>query len=111
MPTLHSTAGVGDQCNRGGVAFQKAVAVETSELLEGLLRGGLLVAIGHHAGDELVTEGRDAAGELEGRLALAELVGFAQVKPAQTIATSVACSWKSGTPSVLPSTCSNSDFG
>ena len=33
------------------------------------------------------------------------------VKPAHSIATRIACSWNSGTPSVLPSTFSSSGFG
>ena len=33
------------------------------------------------------------------------------VKPAHSIATRIACSWNSGTPSVLPSTCSSSGLG
>ena len=33
------------------------------------------------------------------------------MKPAQSIATRIACSWNSGTPSVLPSTCSSSGVG
>ena len=33
------------------------------------------------------------------------------VKPAQTMATRIACSWNSGTPSVLPSTSSSSGVG
>ena len=36
-----------------------------------------LVAVGDHAGDQLVLEVRDAAGELEGRHGAAELVGLA----------------------------------
>ena len=54
--------------------------------------------------DELVLELVDAAGELECRHRAAQLVGLRGVKPAATIATCIACSWKSGTPSVLPST-------
>ena len=59
------------------MAFRESVAAEAFELLEGLLGELLLVAVGDHAGDELVAEGGDAAGELEGRHALAELVGLA----------------------------------
>ena len=33
------------------------------------------------------------------------------VKPAQLIATCMACSWNKGTPKVLPSTLSSSGFG
>ena len=33
------------------------------------------------------------------------------VKPAHSMATRIACSWNSGTPSVLPSTRSSSGFG
>ena len=33
------------------------------------------------------------------------------VNPAHSIATRIACSWNSGTPRVLPSTCLSSGFG
>ena len=53
----------------------------------------------------------DAAGELERRHGAPELVGFAGVKPAHSMATRIACSWNSGTPRVLPSTFSSSGLG
>src|SRR5262249_1522404 len=62
---------------RGCVAFRKSVTAETFELLEGLLGEVLLVAVGDHAGDELVAESRDSPGKLEGRHALAELISLA----------------------------------
>ena len=70
-----------------------------------------LVAVGDHAVDQLVAELRDAAGDLEGRHGAAQLVGLAGVKPAHSMATRIACSWNSGTPSVLPSTFSSSGVG
>ena len=56
--------------------FRKSITAEAFELFEGLLRQFLLVTVGDHAGDELVAKGGDAAGELEGRHALTELVGL-----------------------------------
>ena len=54
MPAFHPGRGIGDQRERGGVAFRKSVAAEAFELPEGLLGELLLVAVGDHAGDELV---------------------------------------------------------
>ena len=59
------------------MGFRESIAAKAFELFEGLGRELLLVAVGDHAGDELVAKGGDATGELEGRHALPELVGLA----------------------------------
>lgn len=78
VPALHPGRGVGDQRKRGCVAFRKSVTAEAFELLEGLFGEFLFIAVGDHAGDELVAKSRHAAGKLEGGHALAELVGLAR---------------------------------
>ena len=93
------------------MALGKAIGAEPFELLERALGEGGLVAPAHHAVDELVAKLPDVAVALEGRHRAAELVGLDGVNPAHSIATRIACSWKSGTPSVLPRTCSSSGFG
>ena len=59
------------------MAFRKAIAAETLKLLEGLLREILLVAIRHHAGDQLLAEARDSAGVFKGCHRAAKLVSLA----------------------------------
>ena len=54
----------------------------------------------------LSLEGADRAGALEGRHGAAQLVGLARREAAATIAICIACSWNSGTPSVVPRTAS-----
>ena len=81
MVAFEPGGGVGDQGEGGRVAFGKAVGPEALQLAEGLfgeLRG---VAALDHAGDELVLEMADAAGELEGGHGAAELVGFGGREP------------------------------
>src|SRR5215475_880646 len=56
------------------MAFRKSVTAETFELPEGLLGKIPLVAVRHHAGDQLLTEFGDAARMLESRHGTAELV-------------------------------------
>ena len=62
------------------MAFRKAIAAEALELPKGLLGILALIAMGDHAGDQLVAEFRDAAGMFEGRHASSELVGLARGK-------------------------------
>ena len=78
MPAFQPCGGIGDQRERGCVAFGKAVGAEALELPKGLLGELELVAVRHHAGDQLVPERRHPAGELEGRHRLAQHVGFAR---------------------------------
>jgi hypothetical protein len=93
------------------MAFGKAVAAEAFQLLEGLLGEFALVAVRHHAVDQLGAELRDAAGVLEGRHGAAQLVGLAGREAGAFDGHRIACSWNSGTPSVLPSTFSSSGLG
>ncbi len=60
------------------MAFRKSVTAKALQLLEGLLGVIPLIAIGDHAGDQLVAEFRDAARMFEGRHAPSELVGLAR---------------------------------
>src|ERR1700730_4021130 len=69
--------GVGDQRKRGRVTFRKSVTAKTLQLLEGLFGKLRLIAIGDHAGNQLVAEFRDTARMFEGRHAPSELVGLA----------------------------------
>src|SRR4029077_9515479 len=78
VPAFHPGRGIGDQRKRGCMAFWKSVTAKTLKLLEGLLGKFPFVAVGDHAGDELVAEGGDAARVLEGGHRLAELVGLAR---------------------------------
>lgn len=82
--------GIGDQRERSRMALRKAVASESFKLRESLLGEFLSVTVPHHSRYEFVLEARDAAGELESRHRLAQLVGLPAVKPAQTIATLIA---------------------
>ena len=63
MLAFHPGRGIGDQREGGRMAFRKAVAAEALELPEGLLGEFPLIAVGDHAGDQLVPELRDAAGD------------------------------------------------
>src|SRR5882672_12406802 len=81
MPALQPGAGIGDESERGRMAFRKSVTAEALQLLEDLLGKDTLVAVADHSIDELVLEGADAAAGLERRHALAELVGLARREP------------------------------
>src|SRR5664279_2293982 len=69
--------GIGDQRERGRMAFGKAIAAEAFELPKGLLGILTLIAMGDHAGDQLVAEFRHAARMFEGRHASSELICLA----------------------------------
>ena len=58
---------IGDEREAGGVTFRKTVGTEAFQLGERALREFGRVAVLHHAGDQLVLELADTAGELEGR--------------------------------------------
>ena len=77
MPAFEPGRGVGDQGERGCVAFRKSVRAEAFQLLEGLLGEIRRVAARHHAIDQLGLEGRDPARVFEGRHRLAQHVGLA----------------------------------
>src|SRR5260221_10157918 len=81
MPALQPGAGIGDESERGRMAFRKSVTAEALKLLENLLGKDTLVAFADHSIDELVLEGADAAAGLECRHALAQLVGLARREP------------------------------
>ena len=78
MMAFEPGRGIGDQRKRGRVAFRKAIAAEALELPKRLLGILTLIAMGDHAGDQLVAEFRDAAGMFEGRHASSELIGLAR---------------------------------
>ena len=74
-------AGIGDQREAGGMAFGKAIGAKALDLREGAGGEFRLIAMRHHAGDQLVAEMGDAAGHLEGGHGAAQLVGLAGGKP------------------------------
>jgi hypothetical protein len=80
-------------------------------LAERLIAESAVVAAGDHPVDQFVLELRNPAGELESRHGAPKLSASPGVKPANSMAARIACSWSGGTPSVLPSTFSSSGFG
>src|SRR3546814_5876665 len=76
VPAFEPGRGIGDQHQRGCVAFRKSVTAEAFELLEGLFGKFAFIAVVDHSVDQLVAEMGDAAGELEGSHRLAQHVGL-----------------------------------
>jgi hypothetical protein len=104
--------GIDQQREAGRVAFGEAVAAEPLDLRESSARRSRRRsrwrAMPFH---EAVAEFADVAVLLEGGQRPAQPVGLLGVKPAPTMAICIACSWNSGTPSVLPSTFPSSSEG
>ena len=103
--------GIGDQRKGRRMAFRETVTAKALELLERVLGKNLLIAIGDHAIHQLVPEMADAACTLKVAIERRSWSASIAVNPAHSMATRIACSWNSGTPSVLPSTFSSSGLG
>ena len=112
MPALQPGRGIGDQREGGGVALGEAVAAEALELPEGLL-GEVAARSRWRPCRRSACRGTCETPPVYLKVAI-DLRSWSAspgVKPAHSIATRIACSWNSGTPSVLPSTFSSSGFG
>ncbi len=77
---FHIAGGIGDERKARSVAFRKSVGAKTFELRKGLFSKLRRISILDHAGDQLVLELRDAAGELERGHRFAKLIGLAAGK-------------------------------
>ena len=74
---LEPAAVIGQQRKTGGVALGETVFTEALDLLEDALGVVLVVALGHHAPDQPVVKGAEAALPLPGGHGAAQLVGLA----------------------------------
>src|SRR5271169_5875226 len=78
MVALEPRRGVGDQRKRVCVALRESVTAEALQLAERLFREVPFIALGDHAGDQLVAKLRDPSGMFERCHRTAKLVSFAR---------------------------------
>ena len=67
---------IDQQGEAGGVGFREAVFAEPFDLIEAALGEFRFVAVGDHAGDQLLAEGMNGAGAAEGGHGAAQIVGL-----------------------------------
>src|SRR3954468_24482946 len=78
MPTLEPRRGIGDQREARGMTFRETVGTKPLKLSECPPGELLRITSLDHAAHQLVSEGRNAPGELEGRHGAAQLVSFSR---------------------------------
>ena len=106
MVAFHPGRGIGDQREAGGVALGEAVAAEALESAESVVSAKLRRVAVARSCRRSACRGICETPPVCLKVAMARRSWSASpaVKPAQTMATCIACSWNSGTPRVLPST-------